>query len=50
MPDRRSKLTGKQKAAILMIALGTDVSAHIMKQFTEQEIEDMTLEIPMHGK
>ncbi|GEB75895.1 flagellar motor switch protein FliG [Sporolactobacillus inulinus] len=45
MPDRRSKLTGKQKAAILMIALGTDVSAHIMKQFTEQEIEDMTLEI-----
>ncbi|QAA22339.1 flagellar motor switch protein FliG [Sporolactobacillus terrae] len=45
MPDRRTKLTGKQKAAILMIALGTDVSAHIMKQFTEQEIEDMTLEI-----
>ncbi|EST13072.1 flagellar motor switch protein FliG [Sporolactobacillus laevolacticus] len=45
MPERKTKLTGKQKAAILMIALGTDVSANIFKQFTEQEIEDMTLEI-----
>ncbi|MCQ2008947.1 MAG: flagellar motor switch protein FliG [Sporolactobacillus sp.] len=45
MPERKTKLTGKQKAAILMIALGTDVSATIFKQFTEQEIEDMTLEI-----
>ncbi|MCO7174688.1 flagellar motor switch protein FliG [Sporolactobacillus kofuensis] len=45
MAERRTKLTGKQKAAILMIALGTDVSANIFKQFTEQEIEDMTLEI-----
>jgi flagellar motor switch protein FliG len=45
MPERNTKLNGKQKAAILMIALGTDVSANIFKQFTEQEIEDMTLEI-----
>ncbi|MCO7125999.1 flagellar motor switch protein FliG [Sporolactobacillus shoreicorticis] len=45
MPTRKTKLTGKQKAAILMIALGTDVSATVFKQFTEQEVEDMTLEI-----
>ncbi|MCI1857887.1 MAG: flagellar motor switch protein FliG [Sporolactobacillus sp.] len=41
----RKKLTGQQKAAILMIALGTEVSANVYKHLTEQEIEDLTLEI-----
>ncbi|TGB00279.1 flagellar motor switch protein FliG [Sporolactobacillus shoreae] len=45
MADRRTKMNGKQKAAILMIALGTDVSANVFKHLTEQEIEDLTLEI-----
>ncbi|GGL44101.1 flagellar motor switch protein FliG [Sporolactobacillus putidus] len=45
MAERRNKLTGKQKAAILMIALGTDVSATVFKHLTEQEIEELTLEI-----
>lgn len=45
MADRRTKMNGKQKAAILMIALGTDVSANVFKHLTEQEMEDLTLEI-----
>ncbi len=38
-------LTGKQKAAILLIALGPDVSAEVYKHLTEEEIEQLTLEI-----
>lgn len=45
MVNQLSRLRGKQKAAILMIALGSDVSAEIFKHLTEQEIEDLTLEI-----
>ncbi len=40
-----TKLTGKQKAAILLIALGPDVSANVYKHLSEEEIEKMTLEI-----
>jgi flagellar motor switch protein FliG len=43
--ERRNKLSGRHKAAILMIALGTEVSANVFKHLTEQEIEDLTLEI-----
>ncbi|TMW73212.1 flagellar motor switch protein FliG [Alteribacter natronophilus] len=39
------KLTGKQKAAVLLISLGPDVSASVYKHLTEEEIEDLTLEI-----
>ncbi|RYM07185.1 flagellar motor switch protein FliG [Sporolactobacillus sp. THM7-7] len=45
MSERKHKLSGKQKAAILMIALGPDVSANVYKHLTDQEIEDLTLEI-----
>jgi flagellar motor switch protein FliG len=38
-------LTGKQKAAILLITLGTDASAEIYKHLTEEEIEKLTLAI-----
>ena len=38
-------LTGKQKAALLLISLGPDVSAEIYKHLTEDEIEKLTLEI-----
>jgi flagellar motor switch protein FliG len=40
-----SDLSGLRKAAILLVTLGADISAEIMKQLTEQEIEDITLEI-----
>ena len=39
------KLTGKQKAAILLIALGPEVSAQVFKHLREEEIEQLTLEI-----
>lgn len=38
-------LTGRQKAAILLITLGPDVSAQIFKHLREEEIEHLTLEI-----
>jgi len=38
-------LTGKQKAAILLISLGPDVSAQVYKHLTEEEIEQLSLEI-----
>src|SRR5690625_3431610 len=42
---QRQKLTGKQKAAILLISLGPDVSAQIYKHLTDEEIEQLSLEI-----
>ncbi|EMI11843.1 Flagellar motor switch protein FliG [Anoxybacillus thermarum] len=39
------ELTGKQKAAILLISLGPDVSASVYKHLSEEEIEKLTLEI-----
>ncbi|KKB42356.1 flagellar motor switch protein FliG [Bacillus thermotolerans] len=45
MPVREKKLTGKQKAAILLISLGPDASASVYKHLSEEEIEQLTLEI-----
>ncbi|SHR14999.1 Flagellar motor switch protein FliG [Mycobacteroides abscessus subsp. abscessus] len=41
----QKELTGKQKAAILLISLGPDVSASVYKHLSEEEIEKLTLEI-----
>ena len=38
-------LTGREKAAILLIALGKDYSAKIFKQLRDEEIEQLTLDI-----
>nr|WP_285847130.1 flagellar motor switch protein FliG [Sporosarcina luteola] len=38
-------MTGKQKAALLLISLGPEVSAAVYKHLTEEEIERLTLEI-----
>ena len=38
-------MTGKQKAALLLISLGPEVSASIYKHLNEEEIERLTLEI-----
>ncbi|AZB42938.1 flagellar motor switch protein FliG [Bacillus sp. FJAT-42376] len=40
-----TKLSGKQKAAILLISMGPDVSASVYKHLSEEEIERLTLEI-----
>lgn len=45
MAKSKRGLTGKQKAAILLISLGPDVSAQIYKHLTEEEIEQLSLEI-----
>jgi flagellar motor switch protein FliG len=42
---RSREMTGKQKAAILMVSLGSEASAKIMKSLREDEIEELTLEI-----
>jgi flagellar motor switch protein FliG len=43
--DKKGGLTGRQKAAILLISLGPDVSASVYKHLSEEEIEKLTLEI-----
>lgn len=43
-------LSGIQKAAILMIALGTESSAQVVKHLSETEIEQLTLEMANVGK
>ena len=40
-----SNLTGTQKAAVLLIALGPEKSSTIFKHLKEEEIEELTLEI-----
>lgn len=45
MARKVGQLTGRQKAAILLISLGPDVSAQIYKYLTEEEIEKLSLEI-----
>nr|WP_233569754.1 flagellar motor switch protein FliG [Falsibacillus albus] len=42
---KEKELTGKQKAAVLLISLGPDVSASVYKHLSEEEIERLTLEI-----
>ncbi|MBW5444577.1 flagellar motor switch protein FliG [Cohnella sp. CFH 77786] len=39
------QLSGRQKAAILLITLGPEVSANVFKQLRDEEIEQLTLEI-----
>lgn len=45
-----SELSGKQKAAILLISLGPDVAAQVFKHLKEDEIEKLTLEIANQRK
>ena len=45
MAKQSQGLTGRQKAAILLISLGPEVSAQIFKHLRDEEIEQLTLEI-----
>lgn len=42
---RGETLSGKKKAAILLLAMGPDISSRLLKHFSEQEIETITMEI-----
>ena len=44
-PTAKKGLTGKEKAATLLIALGPEYSSDIFKHLKEEEIEELTLEI-----
>lgn len=43
------KLTGKQKAAIILVALGTEVASKILPHLNEAEVEELSLEIARLG-
>jgi len=43
--SKHRKLTGRQKAAVLLISLGPELSAKVMKQLSEEDIEKITYEI-----
>ena len=45
MSSNNEELTGVQKSAVLLIALGPEKSAEIFKHLKEDEIEELTLEI-----
>ncbi|KOO49288.1 flagellar motor switch protein FliG [Viridibacillus sp. FSL R5-0477] len=45
MSRKEKGLSGKQKAALLLISLGPEVSAAVYKHLSEEEIERLTLEI-----
>lgn len=45
MARNKGGLTGKEKAAILLISLGTERASRIYKHLKEEEIEQLTLEI-----
>ncbi|GAB4333811.1 MAG: flagellar motor switch protein FliG [Candidatus Abyssubacteria bacterium] len=44
-----SELTGKQKAAILMVTLGAEASAELMKHLDPELLEELTFEIASLG-
>lgn len=45
MAKGKSGLSGREKAAVLLITLGPENSAKVFKHLTEEEIEEITLEI-----
>jgi len=45
MLAKKTNLTGRQKAAIFIIAVGSEVSSEIFKHLREDEIEQITFEI-----
>nr|WP_267914890.1 flagellar motor switch protein FliG [Borreliella afzelii] len=40
-----SALTGKQKAAILLVSIGSEISSKVFKYLSQEEIESLTFEI-----
>ena len=44
-----SELSGRQKAAILMVSLGSEASANVMKQFEPELLEELAFEVASLG-
>jgi len=47
---RAQRMSGKQKAAILLVSLGPELSASVFQHFREEDIEDLTFEIASLGR
>lgn len=45
----KDKLSGRRKAAILMVSLGSEVAAQVYKNLTDEEIEQITVEVATLG-
>ncbi len=45
LQSKKSQLTGRQKAAVFLVSLGSDISADVFKHLREDEIEQLTFEI-----
>jgi len=45
LQSKKTQLTGRQKAAIFLVSLGSDISSEIFKHLREDEIEQLTFEI-----
>lgn len=43
--EKKKSLTGREKAAIFLVSIGTEVSADIFKHLKEDEVEELTFEI-----
>lgn len=51
LPQRtQPRLAGRQKAAVLLIALGPDKAAEVFKHLREEEIESLSLEMAKSGQ
>ena len=48
--QKNASLTGRQKAAVLFIALGAESSALLFQHMNEEEIESVTLQIANQRK
>lgn len=43
--SKRKNLTGKEKAAIFLISIGSEVSSEVLKHLKEEEIEEISFEL-----
>lgn len=49
LAPRRDALTGRQKVAILLMSVGEDASAEITRNFSQEDVEAISLEIARMG-
>ena len=48
--EPRHKLSGKQKAALVVVSLGADRASQIYKYLNERDVEELTFEVAKMGK
>lgn len=48
--NRGNQLNNRQKAAILLVAMGPDATANVLKHMREEDIEHLTLEVARLGR